>query len=324
MPSRVVLIHFGAHRTGTTYLQHVFSTNREVLAGRNIRYVSIHESPPVRLAFLRARYALRDGDPDNFSHNFEIVAAFLKQHLNDHDGDLLISYEGFLGDLSLRCSTEIYPHHAILLERLMSIFEGERVHGAFAIREYGAFVESGYKYLAQTGLRESFRRYMDWIDLDALSWLPIVSALTTTFGQDLSLWRYEDFEHAQRDVIKWLFQRAFGIRAYFLVQPGEPSNASVSRTALPALLLVNRLSRSHRRASNGIYKMLLRCLPASKFGKARLFNDRARDRLRRRYARDIETIRAEVPQFYSLPLEATAKADGDKGATQLGLHARPA
>lgn len=298
--------------------------NGEALAARGIRYVSIHHSPPVRLAFLRARYALRDGDPENFNHNFEIVADFLSRHLSEHPGHLLISYEGFLGDLSLRCSTEIYPHHAILLERLMKIFEGERVHAAFAVREYGAFVESGYKYLAQTGLRESFRRYMDWIDLNALSWLPIANTLKARFGRDLSLWTYEDFTEAEGDVIEWLFQRAFGTRADFLERPGEPRNASVSRTALPLLLLINRLFPSSRKASNPIYKTLLRCLPASRFGQARLFNDRAKDRLRRRYARDIEAIRALVPLFCRPPLEASGTASTGKRARHRGLRPRPA
>jgi hypothetical protein len=295
---RVVLIHFGAHRTGTTYLQHAFSRNREKLAARNIHYVSVHDSPQVRRAFLQARHALRDGDDTVAERNLNVVADFLSDQLHSTAGNLLISYEGLLGDLCLRHTRRIYPNHAALIDRLMRVFEGEQVHGAFAIREYGAFVESGYKYLAQTGLKDGFRRYAAGVELDQLAWRPIVADLQRTFGSDLSVWSYEDFAQSPAEATEWLFQRSFERSSKFLQLSNEASNASVSRAALPALLLWNRLFRRHRKASNGIYRLLLRCLPAKRFGHPRLIDRATKDRLRSRYARDVDAMRADVAGFY--------------------------
>lgn len=317
---RLVLIHFGAHRTGTTYLQHALSRNRDKLAARNIHYVSVHESPQIRQAFLQARYALRDGNDTVAESNLKVVADFLSAQLHSNSGNIVISYEGFLGDLCLRHSRRIYPHHAELIARLMPVFQGERVHGAFAVREYGAFVESGYKYLTQTGLKDGFRRYIAGVDLDQLAWRPIVAELQKTFGSNLSLWSYEDFAQSPADAIEWLFQRSFERSSKFLQLPPEASNASASRAALPALLLWNRLFRRHRKASNGIYRLLLQCLPASRFGHAALFDRATKDKLRSRYARDLDAMRADVAGFYC-PASSGSATVATVGTLPLGTAA---
>jgi hypothetical protein len=317
---RLVLIHFGAHRTGTTYLQQALSRNRDKLAARDIHYVSVHESPEIRQAFLQARYALRDGNDTVAESNLQVVADFLSAHLRSNTGNILISYEGFLGDLCLRHSRRIYPNHAELIARLMRIFEGERVHAAFAVREYGAFVESGYKYLAQTGLKVGFRRYIAGVDLEQLAWRPIVVELQKTFGSGLSLWTYEDFAQSPAEAVEWLFQRSFERSSKFLQLPSEASNASASRVALPGLLLWNRLFRRHRKASNGIYRLLLRYLPASRFGYPRLIDRAAKDALRSRYARDLDAMRADVAGFYC-PTSAGSATVASVGTLPLGTAA---
>jgi len=301
MPNRIVLIHLGAHRTGTKYLQSVFAENRQTLAQCNIRFVSIHEHPRLRKAVLRSRHALRDGKAQLFEKEFAGVVAFLSKHLRDHaDENLLFSYEGFMGDLSLRRSGELYRGHAALLRKVMQIFQGERVHGAFSLREYGAFVESGYKYLAQTGLRQNFHRYVEGIELDALSWLPVVRTLEKTFGNELSLWTFEDFARSPGALLSWLFERGYGKDPKLVKIPHEPRNASISRSALPALLLFNRLIPVHRKGSNRLYRLLLWLFPAGKFGSPQLLDESTRRRLRKNYLRDLQTIRTEVPGCYCL------------------------
>lgn len=296
---RTVLIHLGAHRTGTTYLQCVFRGNSEALAERGITYLGLADAPEMQAALVRARHALGDGKPELFEREFATVAAFLARFVREHPRhNLLISYEGFLGDLSLRRGRKLYPMHAILLEKLTRIFEGESVHMAFSVREQGALIESGYKYLVQVGLRHRFRSYMAGISLSEISWLGIIRSLKRTSGDACSMWTYEDFARCPAALLDWLFRRAFGIEANFLTLRDEPGNPSLSRTALPALLLVNRFVPMNSGISEGVYRLLRRCLPARRFGAPNLLSESAKAQLRQQYQADLQEIRREIPDFY--------------------------
>ena len=300
MRDRLIVIHFGAHRTGTTYLQAVFSNNAELLAERGIQYRCLFDVPSVRKAIIASRRAATRGDEAEFERHFAVVENYLRTLLKDHPtDDLLISYEGILGGLAAAEDNKFYPHHQRCLTQFLRIFAGERVHGVFAIREYGSFIESSYKKLVESGHKPKLECTSAGNVSDDVSWLPIVRALKSAFGSQFSLFSYEDFAKCERRCLKWLLQRTFNLDVDLLELIEKPLNPSPSRPALRAMLLVNRmLPRSARPLRQRINRRLSSWFPADKYGHPKLLGADVKRALKERYAIDLQTLRQELPNMY--------------------------
>jgi hypothetical protein len=212
---------------------------------------------------------------------------------------LLISYEGILGGLAKAEDNKFYPHHQRYLTKFLRIFEGERVHGLFGIREYGSFLESSYKKLVETGHKPKLECTSTGNVSDDVSWLPIVRALKSAFGSQFSLFSYEDFAKCERRCLQWLLHRTFNLDVDLLELIEKPLNASPSRPALRAMLLVNRmLSRFSRPLRYRINRRLSSWFPADKYGHPKLFEADAKRALKERYAIDVQALRHELPNMY--------------------------
>lgn len=302
MTGRVVLLHLGAHRTGTTYLQSTFERNEARLRGFGVHYERAHDQPGIRRAIIAARRALEDDDIAAFERLFAPVHAHYARVRDSHPEHLLISYEGFLGNLNFARVGGLYPHHGFLLQRLLSIFEGETVRCAFGIRSYDAMVESSYKRLIIDGHRHGFAPYWERIDAQALDWAPLVRNLKGAMGDDLILWNYEAFAKDKVAFMAWLLGRAFGAKDWVLEQETERrDNASLSARALPIVLAVNRHVKPFIRPAK--YQEILNykiaaMFPPERFGHPDLLSDGDITNLRGQYSGHLESVRSLVPGMY--------------------------
>ena len=296
---RLVVIHFGAHRTGSTYLQAVFDKNAALLSKRGIQYRGLFGIKPVREAILASRRAAHHGDSAEFDRYFKVVEEYLNRFREDYPtDDLLISYEGILGGLAGAENGGFYRHHQLYLTRFLKIFEGERTHGVFAIREYGTVLESSYKKRVECGHKPRLQRTSAEVPAE-VCWLPAVRALKSAFGTRFSLFTYEDFATSDRQTLEWLFQRTFNFDVELLELPRERVNPSPSGAAWGAMLVVNRmLSRFGSKARKRINRHLSSLLPAGKDTQPKLLSESARRDLNQRYAKDLQTLRQEIPDMY--------------------------
>ena len=299
---RLVVIHFGAHRTGTTYLQSVFRNNAAFLADHGIQYRCLFGVAPVREAFIASRRAATSPDEAEFDRRFSVVEEYISRLLQEYPtDDLLISYEGILGGLAKPVDGGFYRHHQLCLSRFMKIFEGERVHGLFAIREYGSFLDSCYAKLVQAGHTPRVKRTPPVQVSADVSWLPIVGALHSALGPNLSLFTYEDFAKSERRLLEWFFRRTFGLDVESLELIQERVNPSPSSLTLGAMRLVNKLVPSPvGRLRTRINRHLL-SFPARKSENSKVLSKSARRALKQRYATDLHILRREIPGMYDPP-----------------------
>lgn len=306
MRDRLIVIHFGAHRTGTTYLQAVFSRNAAFLAEHGIQYRCLFGVAPVREALIASRRAAADGDTAEFDRQFAAVEDYLTRLRGDtSNDDLLISYEGILGGLPTIAEGHFYRHHQLCLDKFLKIFEGERVHGLFAIREYAALLESCYAKLVESGFEVALKRAPAPAGAAEVSWLPVVRALNSAFGPRFSLFTYEDFATSERRLLNWIFERTFKLDAALLALPGKRVNPSPSGIALGAMRLVNELVPLGfgRELRNRINRRLSAAFSAAKYARPRLLSESAKRALRQRYDADLRTLRHEVAGMYDPVLQ---------------------
>jgi len=172
-PRRVVF-HVGAHKTGTTMVQQCLRTHARVLyRDHRVRYVPRPDLVPMfgwgeRLV----------ADPTAFRGLLADFRADRRARV------LLASYDNLCGHPFLTGRPGLYPDAPAHLEALHAELAGLDPTILLSVRPQHELIESYYLQHVNVGGSTPFGEWLRRIDLDALSWLPLVSALRSTFGPD--------------------------------------------------------------------------------------------------------------------------------------------
>lgn len=248
-----VIFHLGAHRTGSTYIQEVFAANRSLFDNEDIFFEYFHEVKGLRKTAIKARKLARQENNEAFKASFQPVANYLTRTCSKPNQTVFLSYEGLLGEIDLSASRLIYPASRTILEEVKSVIQDKDVTLAFCVRNYTDFIESTYKYNVRDGISKKFDAYLDDIDLDNVSWLPVIEALVDVFGKSKVLvWSFENFANNPSNIINWMFLKA-GINSSFLSAldfPKKSANASASQKALDIMLEIAPVISSYAAKTN--------------------------------------------------------------------------
>ncbi|HEY2271767.1 MAG TPA: hypothetical protein VGH30_03270 [Jatrophihabitantaceae bacterium] len=168
--------HVGAHKTGTSLLQHYLSSNRPMLRERRILYIGRAVADQIA----RARE-----DPE--------VADEAKAHLrkfrrrSEAYDVFLASYENALGPPFSRARKDrgLYPRSAARMAALVKTLRMFRPKILLTVRPPAEFLESYYLQSVHQGGYLEFGDWLDQhVDLELLSWRPIIDNLISAFGAD--------------------------------------------------------------------------------------------------------------------------------------------
>ncbi len=182
----VLLLHPGAHKTGTTSLQRLLTRNAPRLAERGVLPLA-HHRPPCPLSSGKEFSFKRDfrtpfreilDDPDKDPQPTVDRLRELAEQVDQKARVLLLSDEEILGP-KLDPAPYLYPNAARGLELLQEIFPSRRLQIIFYIRHQDAFLESCYMQSVHVRESISFDQFLARIDLDQLSWSALLGRMSS-------------------------------------------------------------------------------------------------------------------------------------------------
>lgn len=166
-----VVIHLGAHKTGTSLVQKYFRDKPRITQGLGIAQIS-----------------RTDGDLlvdwGQFLHERpEALRSRLEEEAANEPSVILFSHENTLGQPFLPDRPGLYPDASRNAKALAGICDGFDTHVVFYVRPMADFLESYYIQTVQEGFVHSFA---DWYGslTGSMRWTPVVEALEDAFGAD--------------------------------------------------------------------------------------------------------------------------------------------
>jgi hypothetical protein len=218
------------HKTGTSVVQQFLLDNRAALAERRA------------LVLTRGQMADFIGWGDVLLENPRALMNRIAEFRASSEFDLLIgSNENALGRVVPVEKGGLYPRAGEIMSGVARAVRHCRMRVMLSLRPQHEFLESYYLQTVHQGSARPFTEWLDGIDLDALSWRPLVSQLEDIFGAanvDVL-----DFRLLQRDQSEYVrrFLSAAGPELDFPVESHRSKNRSISDKGLKMALAANKL-----------------------------------------------------------------------------------
>jgi hypothetical protein len=236
-----VAVHFGAHKTATTFLQDFLRSKKGELRKHGIGYVPLHVS---RKAFFPALVRLtKESDPGRT----EMIRANMRRQVlasvRANAADLpplrllLLSDENLAGSLAGLWKTgKLYDEGITRLKLVSSLFPESEFSYFFCVRDYADFCVSSYCEVLRHRKLGAFEDLMSQVTNEALRWPEFLARMSRELGAgSLSFWRFEDFlEHPAEVVEALTTQDLQGVREAM----GKTVRPSLSRKAIEILMSV--------------------------------------------------------------------------------------
>jgi hypothetical protein len=274
--------HVGAHKTATTMLQNFLWDRRAELRRRGVSLIGRLEMTrdvglgPALLA-----------DPGPFTRRVDDFRRSPNYTL------LLASDEQIIGQpFPPAGDGRIYPdarRNAAALARILAPLPTRIV---IMLRPQDQFVESYYLQTVQGGGTESFAQYLERVDLDALSWRPVIAALTDAFGADAVTVRdFGSIRDGQEQFITG-FLRALDERLD--LDPHYPGshNRGLSERGVRMALDANAILRKPSDVV-AVRDFLQLHFSNAAYARPRFFSDEQKQALRDRYADEYAELVAQ-------------------------------
>lgn len=278
-----VAYHVGAHKTGTSLVQAFLRARRPELAEQGADFVTRGGMADL---FQWGRRLVRDPGP---------LAERIARTAQDPAYRLLIlSHENTLDRPFVPGRPGLYPRAAEIAEALRPVLAGFDHRIVLSVRPQAEFVESYYLQTIHEGGHQTFERWLGRIDLDALSWQPLVRTLGDAFGPDRV--RVVDFRLIKQG------QHAFLDHFLEVVDPGlrldtdydTIANASLSEKGLQMALGANpHLKNSQERGQLRVF--LRNHFSNQRYPRPVLLSDEQRRALQDRYDAEYEQLVAAEP-----------------------------
>lgn len=225
---KTVAFHVGAHKTGTSVVQGYLRDNARRL--RRHRMVYLHRT--AMNGFVGWGEKLVE-DPAPLSRRIALILRIPWFTV------VVASHENTLGKPFVDGVAGLYPRAAEIIPVLRRVLAPYRTKVFLSIRPQGEFIESYYLQLIHQGGHQPFSDWLAQIDLNALSWRPIVDDLTAAFGREQV--EILDFRQVQRDQQAYLqdFFRRIDPRLSVEISPPPVRNPSISDKGLRLALAAN-------------------------------------------------------------------------------------
>jgi hypothetical protein len=247
-----IFIHLGAHKTATTFVQRNLAANADVFEKQGWKLIWFQvDYRKARQFFVKLR-----GNKKLKPRQEKLLDTAFQQIQND-PGDIILTYEGFLGSSSMQ-QGKLYASRAVAINILKEKFSGRDIKIGFCIRNFSDYIESTYNYRVSVGqTKASFARYIKSVSVRKLSWFRIIENLSDAFGaENLVLWTYEDFKKDSATAFSKIVQAAGIDAAEIATIPANPQLVSLTPAQTRALKSWHDTIRTELTLSPGEEKTL--------------------------------------------------------------------
>jgi hypothetical protein len=237
-----VVIHVGAHKTGTSLVQRYFSDQPQKTRARGIGLIT-REDASNQLV----------GWGDKVHDRPEDLRSRLEEEMAEQPSVVFMSLENTLGRPFLTDRPGLYPDALRGAEGLAKACDGFDTHVVYYVRPIVDFLESYYLQTIQQGAWHSFQDWYGTLD-GPHSWMPAVSALDDAFGADrVLLGDFAEITLGQNQFLQHFMTRA-GLPQPPTVDYEPVRNRSLSARGLDIALSINpHLSSSSERRETRLF-----------------------------------------------------------------------
>lgn len=243
----VVVLHLGAHKTGTSLIQKYLRDRPAELARMRLTFLTRTTTNEVvgwGMKPLEAPERLRDavrqaaGARVILGHRVPLPRA-LPWIAGGAVRTVVVSHENALGRPFVEGTAGLYPRAEQRLGGIVGALQGHRLRLVYYLRSQAQFLESYYLQMIHQGSSATFREWLSDIDLDAISWAPLVETLAEAVGHDNLV--VKDFAEIKRGQNRFLedFLRTCDHRLDPHVDYPDARNRSVSDRGLKFALAMN-------------------------------------------------------------------------------------
>ena len=185
-----IIVHAGAHKTGTTSLQKLMKKNVRRLRWQGIAYFSrnyhtFDDLEAYRENFLQPIRQLMIDDNLSSSERRTLMQQIKKvaELRRGKLPDLLISDEALAGRLAWR-EASLYVNVRKRMQILTEAFAPEKIQVIFYVREQASYLESAYVQRIQRGIDLQWEDFISKVDLEALYWSTVISDIADVVGSE--------------------------------------------------------------------------------------------------------------------------------------------
>ena len=215
--TRKLVVHLGAHKTATTYLQNALDAKRDMLREEGTALIL----PSDLRRGGKTAQTDEPGEVPSVTAQLSAVAAEAGTQR------IVLSEENFIGSTGHNLARKsLYPSIRRRLSKLPAALNHPNVTILFSLRDYGPFVSSNIT----TALR--FGKLFDTDELRLAflvlhrSWMDVIADLRVSFpAAQLKIWRYEKFAQIEAQV----FAEMVGA---FQPEPRRRANQTLSGRAM--------------------------------------------------------------------------------------------
>lgn len=220
-----IKLYVGAHKTATTHIQQLLHASREVLIENNVK-LSIPED--LRESWLPALYEYSDNDVKECKH------VIMSERPNSEIW--IIAEENISGvSYDLMTNSGIYPDLSKRLSSIKELFNKDTIEIYFSLRSYDTYYRSAYLEVVRNRGYLPFSEFYNANRFQDNNWLNVIDVFSNLFDEEnITIWRYEDFEKVMPDLLKDLtgFHQ---VQNLILRYPIEITRPSISKKTIDVL-----------------------------------------------------------------------------------------
>lgn len=234
-----VILHFGAHKTGTSLIQKYLRDNLKKCHAAGIWFMPRSDG----------NVFIGWGGKRTLEHGLR----GLKSAIDAADAAgaryYIISHENSLGRPIRKGKLGLYPD-ANNIRHLHKAIGNRNVRIIYYIREQAEFLQSYYLQTIHEGGAERFKNFVARVDLDKISWLSVYAVLCDVFGAENVALRYfdDDISQGQSRFLLMFFRSVIDTDLSpfedFKYQPIR--NPSISWVGLRLSLFLNPLLKTRK------------------------------------------------------------------------------
>lgn len=246
--SRVVYLHIGAPKTGTTYLQDRLTVNAKSLAEHGVHFPTRSPMVSPGLFHFRAALDLLDQDWGGAPGHAQGAWDALVRRIRRKSGTVIVSHE------------ILAPATSEKVDRVMRDLAGSEVHVVYSARDLGRQLPAAWQESIKQGRKWSYRRFLNRVERGH-SWFYRAFDLPNvleTWGASLPPERIHvvtvptSAARGERGDLLWLrFCEAFGIDPAWAPVDSDQANRSLGIAETQVIRALNRrMERATRRESH--------------------------------------------------------------------------
>ncbi len=225
-----VIAHLGAHKTATSLLQKYFKEKKRYYSKRDLHCIT------------RAEVSDYISWGNVVTENPQSLNGYLRSCASRSGASrLFFSNENALGK-PFRQASGLYPQNKKIIPGFVKAFEGFDVRIVYSIRPQWDFLTSYYLQKIHQGEYLSFDEFIQTLNLERLSWKPIIENLVEGFGREaVSVLDFCTISEGQTKFIEAFVRDNFTPPIRPDLSYDQVHNASISARGLEIALRVNPL-----------------------------------------------------------------------------------